>query len=154
MKLWQRFRTLAFEQISQGASPRGLALSCALASIFGTFPLLGTTTVLCLIFGSWLRANQPMMQIINYLLSPIQLILIPVYLTAGQWLAGGPKVVIGPRELMELFAKDPRSFLETYGIAGLHAVTVWAMMAPLLGTLIYFLTLPIFRKLVPCTLEK
>ena len=54
-----KIKVLIREQITQGANPHGLALSCAVAITLGTVPLLGTTTLLCFIAGLIFKVNQP-----------------------------------------------------------------------------------------------
>lgn len=74
--------------LAQGVTPRALSLAIALAVVCGVFPFLGATTLLTLGVGLTLKLNQPAMQTINYLLSPVQLLLIPVFVQTGAMVLG------------------------------------------------------------------
>jgi uncharacterized protein (DUF2062 family) len=134
-------------QLTRGVSPTGLALTCCFAFIFATFPLLGFTTLLCFLAGTFLKLNQPLIQALNYLMAPVQLILIPVFLKIGEWLVGAPPVSIHPKEMLTQFATDWRLFLSHYGMAGVHAIFAWSLIAPVAGAGLFYLTRPIFEKL-------
>ena len=62
--------------LRQGVSPRELALCLALGTTIGLIPVLGVSTLLCALAALMLRLNMPAIQLVNYLLSPLQLILI------------------------------------------------------------------------------
>ena len=92
---WQR-RVIApiVAQLKQGITPQQIALTLALGAVLGIFPILGATTALCALAGVWLRLNQPLIQLVNYLVYPLQLaLLIPLY-RAGERLFGAEPVPI------------------------------------------------------------
>src|SRR5256885_328582 len=60
-------------QLRQGITPEKIALTLALGAALGIFPILGASTLLCAIAGIWLRLNQPVIQLTNYLVYPLQL---------------------------------------------------------------------------------
>jgi uncharacterized protein (DUF2062 family) len=142
-----RIKAIFYQQISQGVSPKELALSCSLALVFGIFPLLGTTTVLCLLAGLYFRLNQPVLQTLNYLFSPLQLIGIPLFLYLGESALGLPHLVLNPLEIPGQFASDWRLFLSQYGMAGVHAILAWAIIAPILGMVTYYFSKKIFDQM-------
>ncbi|MFP5305375.1 MAG: DUF2062 domain-containing protein, partial [Gammaproteobacteria bacterium] len=71
---WQR-RVVApiVAQLRQGITPEKIALTLALGAVLGIFPILGSTTLLCAVAGVWLRLNQPVIQIVNYFMYPLQI---------------------------------------------------------------------------------
>ena len=46
------------------------------------FPILGTTTLICLVVGIFMRLNQPILQVVNYACTPIH---IPFIFFAFKW---------------------------------------------------------------------
>ena len=78
-----RLRDKLFEQLRQGVSPEALSLTVVLGLVIGTIPILGSTTMLCAGAAILLRLNQPLMQAINYLVYPLQLLLYVPLLMMG-----------------------------------------------------------------------
>ncbi len=137
--LWARARGLVVAQLRQGATPHKLALTVAVASVIAVLPVLGATTLLCLLAGSALRLNHPLMQFVNYLLSGLQLLLILPFLKAGEWL-GAPQLSLSLSELQQRIAADPLASLRDFGWTALGGVGAWALVAPF-GLLLVYATL-------------
>jgi uncharacterized protein (DUF2062 family) len=116
-------------QLTQGVSPRALALSLAIGIAFGTFPVLGATTLLCAAAAAWLRLNQPAIQLVNYAAYPLQLLLIVPLLRAGAVLLGAPVEALTLDALRAQIGADPWGALRLYGTATAGAVVVWAVVA-------------------------
>lgn len=133
-------------QLQQGATPQGLALSVAFGISISIFPILGATTFLCLMFGIILKLNQPVLQATNYLLYPVQIIMIPVFLKLGADLTGSTPISFNPQLIMAEFSADVGLFFKKYGMAGLHGILAWLIVAPLLTWMSYKILFPIFNK--------
>ncbi len=78
------------ELLRQGVTPEKMALSLALGVALGVFPVLGTTTALCALAALILRLNLPAIQIINYFVYPLQIVLILPFFRADEKLFGAP----------------------------------------------------------------
>ena len=142
-----RFIDAVMSQLTQGASADGLAKSCAAAVAFGVFPLLGFTTLLCIIFGAIFRLNQPILQTVNYLMMPIQLMAIPVFGYGGSYFFVKEPLDLNPTHLATEFSVSASAFFAKYGWVGFRAVVLWAIVAPILGFIVYRIAFPAFRKL-------
>ena len=140
-KAWRLFR----EQLVQGSDPRGLALSCSTAAMLAIIPMLGVTTALCVLVGLRFKLNQPLMQAVNYLLYPAQILLLPLFIKCGSSLFGS-SVSIDPGQAVRDFGANPTLFLQRYGIAGLEGVVLWLLVAPVFGYLLFQVLLLVFRK--------
>jgi len=139
--LWRR-RVVApvMAQLRQGITPEQVALTIALGGVLGVFPVLGATTALCALAGVWLRLNQPLIQLVNYVVYPAQLALLIPFYRAGEWLfESAPVPLIDVPELVARFGADPGRFVMDYGRVGLYGIVVWALLAPPLATLAYLL---------------
>ncbi len=145
--MFTKLKSLLLTQLKQGATPQGLALTSALAIGIAILPVLGTTTALCALVAYRLKLNQPLMQTLNYALYPVQIILIPAFIYLGESLVGAQHVSINPLTALQLFKEDWREFFTQYGWAGLYGFFAWALLAPPVSAMIYFLLLPVFRKL-------
>lgn len=135
-------------QLRQGITPEQIALTLALAATLGVFPILGATTVLCALAAAWLRLNQPLMQLANYVVYPLQLALLLPFCRAGEALFGQPHLpVLDVHDLLARFEADPRRFLVDYGMTALYGVVVWTLLAPFAAALLYFMLRPLLLRL-------
>ena len=149
--IFSKIRTVVVQQIKRGATAHGLAMSCGFAFSLGIVPLLGTSTFLCLIFGHLFKLNHPLMQAVNYLIYPLQIIFIPIFLYVGETILQEPHLSINPSELVQQFSADYRQFFSVFGMAGLHAALSWLLISPILGLICYAILRPVFKRLDPAT---
>ncbi len=145
---WQR-RVVApiLGQLRQGITPDKIALTIALGMVFSLFPLLGATTILCGLAALLLRLNQPIIQLVNYLAYPLQLLLLIPFYRAGETLFQRPHVPLSISFLFERFRADAWQFLKDFGVIALQGIAVWCLVAPLGAAAIYFLVRPPLRAL-------
>lgn len=145
MKWWRAIVQLVRNQLTQGATPEGLALACAIGVMMGNFPIMGTTTIFCALIGIYLRLNQPVLQLANYMMLIPQLVMIPIFLRIGETLTGSEHLSLNPQKLMQDFMAAPLEFFQKFGMAGVHAVLAWILIAPLMGLATYFVMRLVFR---------
>jgi uncharacterized protein (DUF2062 family) len=132
--------------LTYGVTPDKVAATLAVGTGCSLFPFLGTTSVLNLSVGLALRMNQPILQTLNQLLGPIQLVMILVYVRLGELIWGGAGVPFSVMEMVTSFRDLPLgAFLQRFGWAGVHAFTAWALTLPLLVGALYFGLRPVIR---------
>ncbi|HSH92810.1 MAG TPA: DUF2062 domain-containing protein [Roseimicrobium sp.] len=134
-------------QLTQGLSPERAALTVGLGMALSTFPILGTTSFLCIVVGLRFRLNQPILQIINWLMAPVHLLMIPVFIRIGEGMTGVPPVPFSVKKLVGYFMESPMLFMAEFGWTGARAILAWAVLSPLVVWLCYVLFLPVFKKL-------
>lgn len=145
---WQRrVRTPLITLFTQGLTPDKIAQTLAVCFAISMFPLLGTTTVLNLAIGTWLRMNQPLMQTLNYVLAPLHLVMIVIYVRIGEWIWRVQDDFTLPEMLRAFHDETFLRFLHRFGWAAIHAISAWALTAPLFIGLVYFATRPALRRL-------
>ena len=138
---WQR-RIVApvVAQLKQGITPEKIALSITLGAVLSIFPIFGATTLLCALAAWRLRLNQPLIQLVNYLMTPVHLLLLLPFYRAGETLFGQPHVpIFSVIELLQRFEAGPLQFMIDYGMVGLYGITVWALVAGPLVALLYLI---------------
>ena len=140
-------------QLTQGVSPGKLALSVALGTACGLVPVLGASTALCALLALALRLNQPAIQLVNYLLTPLQLLLIIPQLRFGEWLTGAPRFPITLESGMALLARGPIEAVAVLGTAIAHATLAWVVLAPPAAFLLFHALAPAFRRIPFPTLK-
>jgi uncharacterized protein (DUF2062 family) len=143
----RRVVDLMLAQLRQGITPQKIALTLALGTVIALFPIMGTTTALCVLVGVALRLNQPIIQLVNWIAWPLQIPGIYFFVRAGEWITHSPPVSFSISALLVAFKDSPVRFLQQYGMTGLRGVLAWALIAPGVAALIYVLTLPLIKRL-------
>ncbi|MCB1066448.1 MAG: DUF2062 domain-containing protein [Verrucomicrobiae bacterium] len=133
-------------QLTQGASPKALSHAVAVGFVGGIFPVLGTTTIITTLIGYFLRLNQPVIHSIGWLVYPLHLLLIPVFIRAGEFLFGDEPITFSVPELMEIFAKSPSHFFSSFAMTFVHCTVAWMVVAPFLGALIAVAIRPLLNR--------
>ncbi len=146
---WQRrIRDPLTGLFTQGITPDKVALTLGVGSVCSLFPFLGFTSLLNLGAGLWLRLNQPLLQTLNQVLGPMQLVMIVVYVRLGEWLGRVEEGRFTVGEMLRVFREASFvEFLHRFGWAGIHAFTAWAVTSPLLLAVVYFSSRPALRRL-------
>jgi uncharacterized protein (DUF2062 family) len=147
-RFWrERVVALLITQLRQGVSPQKIALTIALGICLACFPIIGATSMLCLVTGLWLKLNQPVIQLVNWLASPLQLGLLLPLVRLGERLAGAQPVSFTIPEMFAKFQASPAKFLGEFGLTGVHGIIGWVTVAPLAGVLLYIFFLPVTNRL-------
>jgi len=134
--------------LRQGFTPGQLACAMAFGLVCGLFPFIGATTLLTAAAGFAFGLNQPVMQAVNYLLSPVQVIMIPVFVQGGAWLFGADVRAFTVMGMIRVFQKEPLAdFLQQFGQAGIYAFVAWLAAAPLLFGAAYLALRPLLARL-------
>ena len=135
-----------------GVSPERLAATIGVGAACALFPLLGATTALTLVAGLALRMNQIVLHAINQLLGPVQLVMILLYLRAGEWIwhVRGERFSVADM-IRDFHRTGMLDFLRTFGWAGVHAVTAWAVSAPFIVCALSLLARRPLRRLAGTT---
>ena len=113
--------------LSQGISPRRLALTLALGFAIGCIPVVGVPTVLCATVALALRLNLPAIQAANYAAMPLQLALIVPFMRLGSWLLSAePARFLAPRSVIHLPSLEIAARMGS--LAG-QAMLAWLLVA-------------------------
>lgn len=142
----RRVLDLIVAQLRQGITPDKIALTVALGCTLALFPILGSTTLLCAGAALWLRLNQPVIQLANYLCYPLQIALLLPFYHAGEWL-GAPHLALSIPQLLDRFRADPPRFIGDFAGVALGGVGAWCIAAPVLAAVLYFVLRPPLRLL-------
>ena len=144
--LKNRFITPLMIILKQGITPEKLALTVSVGSILAVFPVFGTTTILCVIFAFLFRLNHAAIQIVNYGVYPLWFILLVPFYKIGGMLFRSSVVNLSAEKIITLFRIDKWEFIQSLGLSTLYAIAAWALICPVIAAILYFLTLPVFRK--------
>jgi len=134
MQTLDNIRQKAAAYLSQGITPRRLALTLVLGFVVGCIPVIGLPTALCAGIALAFRLNQPAIQVANYLAMPFQVgLLVPlVRLGARFFPMAPPRHGIDVSALMhspmQLLAHSPQMAAQVGGMAG-QALFAWLLLA-------------------------
>lgn len=134
--------------LRQGVTPERLALSVALGAVFGIFPALGWTTVLCALIAFLWRLNLPAIQIVNYFMYPVQIALLLPFFRLGEKLFRAPHLPISVPQIYAMAKANLWSSIKFLWNTTWHAIVVWAIVAPFLTLLLYVIFAPLFRRVL------
>ncbi len=145
---WRRWLVApVVAQLTEGASPTRIAWTIALGMVIGVFPVMGTTTLVCLLAGWIFKLNQPVLHVFRALVYPLHLALILVFIRLGERLYGVPLISFSIPQLVVKFKEDPLRFLSEFGMAAWHGVSAWLLIAPVCVFLIKVAIMPVLRQL-------
>lgn len=140
----KKIKSTIISELKSGTSPEKISQSLSVGILIGGFPLLGFTTGLGVLFGFLFRLNHIVVQATNYLMYPVQLLLIPVYIKVISFFMSVGNVPVRPDLIYKLFQEDWRHFLKLYGLVGIYAVLLWMAVSFAL----YFILYQIFYKII------
>ncbi len=130
-------------QLTRGITPHKLGWTIAAAFTLGIFPIMGTTSLICFIFGAAFKLNQPVLHTFKTLAYPLHLGLILVFIRLGQRLHGVPLLTLSIPQMLTRFQADPMQFARDFGLAAWHGITAWMLVAPILAVAIKFAVTPL-----------
>lgn len=141
-----RLTRLILGLLSQGITPHKIALTVALGVVLGVMPLIGATTTLCAVVALALGLNLPLIQLINYIVYPLQFVLLIPFVQVGQWLFREPPL---PFSLADIKLKIEsglwKAIVELWGYT-LHGLVAWLILGGVAGFLIYAALLPLLKR--------
>ena len=125
----RRLEDPLLEGLRQGLSPDRVALALAAGVVIGVFPAPGLTTGICLLFGIAFGLNQAALQVANYAVYPLQLVLlIPFYRVAAAQF-GYEVPFESAAQVIELVTDKPLGAVRILWGVTWRAAILWSMAA-------------------------
>jgi hypothetical protein len=126
--LHRRFIAPIVALLTQGITPEKIALSLAFGIVLGIFPVPGSTTLLCaaaaLIFG----LNLPAIQLVNYLIYPLQLFLLLPFIRLGEMLFRAAPLRLSLTQILAMARAGLPHAVATLWLAEVHAMLAWLLI--------------------------
>jgi hypothetical protein len=146
--LRRKVRDPLLAELRQGASPEGVAASAAVSLAIAINPIIGTTTVGCLLAGRLFRLNHVVMQVINHLSYPLQILLIVPFVRLGETVTGAPHVSLRPGDILDEFSRSFSGFVQKFWMAYVHGIVGWLIVVPAAAWVLNFGLRALFRRLM------
>src|ERR1035437_1092179 len=77
---------IKLKQLCFDTDPEKTALALTIGIFVGIIPVLGITLISITLLGFAFRLKQVILQTTHLLIAPLQILFIPLFLKAGQWL--------------------------------------------------------------------
>lgn len=138
-------------QLRQGATPEAVSAAVCVAFALAIIPIIGATTVLCLLAGRLFRLNHIVMQVVNHVSYPLQLLLLVPFVRLGEALTGAGPVALSPTALIEEFNRSFAGFVAKFWTAYLHGLLGWVLVVPPACWLLHLLLRRLFRRFSPAS---
>ena len=138
-KVWNQFE----DYLSKDQDPKKLSFTVSLGMILGIFPIPGTTTLLCILAAIPLKLNMIIIQLANYLVYPLQLILLVPMIRYGGKIFGAPAI---PN--IELIMDQGIIALKPIWQNCLCGVLLWFLLGIPVFMVLYSILLRIFSRIV------
>lgn len=133
--------------LRQGITPEKIAMSMALGTVLGVFPVIGTTTILCAAAAVLFRLNLPAIQVVNYLVYPLQILFLIPFYRLGSALFGSKPFPLDAGRLAAMFREDFWGSMSALRDSTLHAVGAWGVTGPAAALALYLVIAAILRRL-------
>lgn len=138
-KALNRFWQVIASTLQLGVTPRKLAIACAMGGVISIFPVFGSTTLLCFLVAIVFRLNIVVIQTVNYLLTPLQVLLLIPFMQGGIFLFHLTPISLDVDELMLRFKNGFGALIMELGGVILGGIAVWMMVAIPLFFLLFFI---------------
>jgi len=133
--------------LMQGVTPEKIALSIAFGSVLGVFPILGSTVLLCTGATFLFRLNFVAIQIANYFIYPLQLILFIPFIRLGEMILGTEPYPLSMEKIFSMLAEDMIGAIKELWITNLHGIFAWCLTGPVSIYILYLILKPLIKKI-------
>ena len=146
--IYRRIALPILALLRMGASPKKLAWSLSIGFIIGLNPILGSTTILCLIVAFIFRLNVAASQIGNHLTYPLQVLLLIPFIRLGSRVFHTAPMPLSPKELLSAARNSPIALSRQLWSWEWHAFVLWMVLAAIAMPLGAMILTPLLRRLL------
>ncbi|MBI9036797.1 MAG: DUF2062 domain-containing protein [Bacteroidales bacterium] len=134
--------------LKQGITPEKLSLTIVFGVVFGIFPIIGFTTILCLLAAFIFRLNKAVILLINFSLYPLQILLIIPLIRLGKIIFGYSFVSYSVNEIINMFKENWIFAIQHIWFQTLLGILAWLIISIPLSFILYYSFLPVFKKFI------
>ena len=131
------------EFLRQGLTPEKLSFTIALGITLGVIPVLGSTALLCTLAAIAFRLNLAAIQLVNWLVYPLQLALLIPFYRIGGWIFRTPPSELSVVHILDLIRSNVFHAIATLWTVTIHAVVAWLLIGSIATGLLYLLLVPV-----------
>jgi uncharacterized protein (DUF2062 family) len=143
----RRLITPIVNLLRMGATPEKLAWSLAIGFVVGVNPLLGSTTLVCMVVALLARLNMVASQIANHLAYPLEIALFFVFVRIGDVFFHTGHLPIDGHTLYRAIRQHPIATTRVLWAWEWHALVVWLLFAAIVAPILATLFTPMLHRL-------
>jgi hypothetical protein len=146
-KLLQLFKIKFIQIFTHGLSPVQLATTLSFGITLGIFPFIGLTSILCFAFAFIFRLNVVVIQLVNWLVAPLQLILLVPFYQLGNYL--NITLYGSFFKTMGKTVSTSQNYIHSFLLlldSQLFAIIGWTTICIPIAFLIHFISLYFYKK--------
>jgi len=147
--LRRKVRDPLVAELRQGATPEAVSAAVVVSFAIAINPIIGTTTLGCIVAGRVFRLNHVVMQIVNHVSYPLQILLIVPFVRLGETVTGSRHIHLTPKAIIDEFNRSIPDFMEKFWMAYVHGLIGWVITVPLACWILHFFLRATFRKAFP-----
>ena len=147
--LRRKVRDPLVAELRQGATPEAVSAAVVVSFAIAINPIIGTTTLGCVVAGRLFRLNHVVMQVVNHLSYPLQLLLIVPFVRLGETVLGADHLPLSPSAIVDEFSRSFGGFVQKFGLAYAHGLLGWVLVVPVSAWLLNFALRATFRRVLP-----
>jgi uncharacterized protein (DUF2062 family) len=146
--LWNRrvIRPIV-DLLRQGITPGKIALTIALGITLGVTPVPGSTALLCTLAAAVFGLNLAAIQLVNWMVYPLQLALLVPFLRVGAWMFGSPLAEVSVAHILDMIRGNVFQAIATLWTATMHAIVAWFLLGSATTAVLYLALLPAIHAL-------
>jgi uncharacterized protein (DUF2062 family) len=133
--------------LKQGLSTEKISMGMACGIVLGILPVLGSRTILCAIAAVIFRLNLPAIQLVNYLVYPLQLVLLIPFFHLGNLLFQAEPLPLSAQGVIALLQSDLWGTIRSLWDTTLHAIVAWLLVSPPILLTLHFIFTRLLRRL-------
>ena len=134
--------------LRRGATPEKLAWSLATGILIGINPLIGSTTILCLLLAFLFRLNIVASQLANHVIYPLQILLVIPFIRLGSAIFHTAPMPLSAKELLNAARSHPVQLIRELWLWESHAFILWTIFAAVAIPTIALVLTPILHRLL------
>ena len=134
--------------LRMGASPEKLAWSIAAGLPIGINPILGSTTLLCLVLAFVFRLNVAASQLGNHIVYPLEIFLIIPFIHVASRVFHTAPMPLSANELLRAAREHPLALTRQLWLWEWHAFLLWVIVAAIAIPLVALTLTPLLRRLL------
>jgi hypothetical protein len=146
--LYRHVALPVFALLRMGASPEKLAWSIAAGLLIGINPILGSTTILCLVLAVVFRLNVAASQLGNHIVYPLEIILVIPFIRLASHIFHTAPMPLSANELLHAAREHPVALSRQLWLWEWHAFLLWAAIAVVAIPVVALAITPVLRLLL------
>jgi uncharacterized protein (DUF2062 family) len=135
------------KQLCLKTDPKKTALALTLGISIGIIPVIGFTFIIVSLVGFAFRLNQVILQTAHLLVSPFQILFVPVFLMAGQYFFGSSEPALIP-DAGNFVPLGFFQMINQFGHLIVYGLIIWLLFSVIFGYILYrFLLIILLNKI-------